>query len=76
MLRTHLKRGTEKWLHLTNLRCRSKSAAGKQCWKCSSSDINNTFFCASCGVLRESAEKEVTNFLKTILMNQIVWIYY
>uniref|UniRef100_A0A182XB84 J domain-containing protein n=1 Tax=Anopheles quadriannulatus TaxID=34691 RepID=A0A182XB84_ANOQN len=58
MLRTHLKRGTEKWLHLTNLRCRSKSAAGKQCWKCSSSDINNTFFCASCGVLRESAEKE------------------
>uniref|UniRef100_A0A182PNF7 J domain-containing protein n=1 Tax=Anopheles epiroticus TaxID=199890 RepID=A0A182PNF7_9DIPT len=58
MLSTYLKRGIEKCLLVANIQCRAISGAGKRCWKCNSSDVNNTFFCASCGVIRESIKDE------------------
>uniref|UniRef100_A0A182K5F4 J domain-containing protein n=1 Tax=Anopheles christyi TaxID=43041 RepID=A0A182K5F4_9DIPT len=58
MLRTHSQRGMLKWCTIAKLQLRYLSSMGKQCWKCKSLDVQNTFFCASCGVLRESAENE------------------
>uniref|UniRef100_A0A182NY89 Uncharacterized protein n=1 Tax=Anopheles dirus TaxID=7168 RepID=A0A182NY89_9DIPT len=59
MIRIH--RGLRKWIHLPKSQSsRMMSAAGKQCWKCSSHDVKNTFFCASCGVLRETSINDVS----------------
>uniref|UniRef100_A0A182YI63 J domain-containing protein n=1 Tax=Anopheles stephensi TaxID=30069 RepID=A0A182YI63_ANOST len=48
----------EKWLQLTTIQHRCFAAAGSRCWKCSSLEVKNTFFCASCGTIRETSKDE------------------
>ncbi|XP_050075521.1 iron-sulfur cluster co-chaperone protein HscB [Anopheles maculipalpis] len=62
---THAKRGLVKWMQLATIQHRCFAAAGSRCWKCSSLEVKNMFFCASCGTIREtSRDKDFFELLK------------
>uniref|UniRef100_A0A182WAT6 J domain-containing protein n=1 Tax=Anopheles minimus TaxID=112268 RepID=A0A182WAT6_9DIPT len=65
---THFKRGLEKWLQMSTIQHRTIAAAVNRCWKCSSIEVSNMFFCASCGTIRETSKDQ--DFFELLKINK------
>ncbi|XP_049292734.1 iron-sulfur cluster co-chaperone protein HscB [Anopheles funestus] len=65
---THFKKGLEKWLQMSTIHRRAIAAAVDRCWKCSSSEVSNMFFCGSCGTIRATSKEQ--DFFKLLKVNK------